>query len=111
MMLAAELLESLMLVCFSTSWFWMIRKVWREHDSRDMSRAFPVLVAVGCLFGLASKVALYLATGIVSFLVLIYAWNVIVALAQLYLIVKMSYDIDRRRIVGAGEGSPEAAAG
>lgn len=108
-MLVSELLESLMLVSFSTSWFWLIRKVWREHDSRSMSKAFPIMVAVGCLFGLASKIALYVATGFLSYLVLIYAWNVIVSLAQLYLIVKLSDDVDGNRISGVAEGELEVA--
>ena len=96
-----ELLETFMLLCFSASWYGSIRQVWRTHDARGMHKPFALLVCIGCLMGLGAKVVLYAETGVLSPLVWLYAWNVIVTAAQLVLIVKLSDQVDERRILGA----------
>ena len=90
-MIISELLESLMLALFATSWFWLLRQVWRERGGRGMPVTVPLMVTAGCLFGLASKLAIYAMTGFVSFLVLIYAWTAVLSLAHLFLIMKAPY--------------------
>ena len=92
MLVVSELLESLMVAFFATSWFWLLRKVWRERRGRGMPLAVPLMVTIGCLFGLASKVAFYATTGFISYLALIYAWTAVLSLAHLFLMTRMPDD-------------------
>ncbi len=52
----AEIFESLMLVCFGTSWPFAILKTWRTKRSEGKSLVFLVLVFIGYLSGIAAKV-------------------------------------------------------
>ncbi|HUF54961.1 MAG TPA: hypothetical protein VMM55_00180 [Thermohalobaculum sp.] len=108
-MFMAEILETLMVVCFSTGWYGSIRRVWQAQDSRGHSWTMPVLVAVGCAFGLGSKLALFASTGYGGFLILVYAWNIVLSLAHLYLLRQFSDQLDSRRFAGVDPSDAESA--
>lgn len=103
-MVLAEFMETLMIICFSTSWYWSIRQVWISQDSRGMPRLLPAMVAVGCFLGLGGKLALWHETGVLSLVAWIYAWNVILALAQYTLVVKLAEEVEQHRVSGVAPG-------
>jgi hypothetical protein len=55
----AEVFESLMLLCFGTSWPFAILKTWRTKRSEGKSLIFLVLVFIGYLSGIAAKAIAY----------------------------------------------------
>ena len=106
-MLVSELLETMMVICFSTGWYGSIRQVWQAQDSRGVSRLMPAVVALGCLFGMGSKLALFWTTGYGGFVALLYAWNAVLSLAHLYMLVQFAEEVDGRRLSGVGPGDVE----
>ena len=78
----------MMLLCFGISWPVSLIKNIRSGSAKGMSLAFILLIIVGYLAGIGAK----LINGNVSYVLLVYFWNL--ALVSVNLIV---YFINRRR--------------
>lgn len=66
-------METGMILCFGLSWPASIVRSWRARSSKGKSIAFMLLVLIGYLFGITSK----LVASSVSFVVYFYALNAI----------------------------------
>lgn len=89
-MLPYEVFEATMLICFSISWYWSIARMLRVRAAVGKSPVFVVLICVGYVFGLASKLALAGETGELSWVFWLYAWNLVVTLVDLALVLHFS---------------------
>lgn len=74
----APLLEAAMLCAFSISWYCSIWKMLRTRQAARKSLGFLLMICLGYVFGIASKVAWYQDTGVWSELILLYVWSVLV---------------------------------
>lgn len=83
----AELLETVMLVCFGMSWPVSLVKNIRSRSAKGMSLTFILLILLGYLAGIGAK----LIDGNISYVLLAYFWNL--ALVSVNLAV---YFINRR---------------
>ena len=82
-----EVFEALMLVCFSISWYWSIYRMIRERAVIGKSAMFVLLICTGYVFGIVSKLAAWHATGELSPLVWLYAWNLMVTTTDLAMVL------------------------
>ena len=53
---AAEILESLMVVCFGCSWPMNVRKSYLARTTKGKSLGFLIMICIGYVCGIASKV-------------------------------------------------------
>ena len=84
------ILEAGMLACFSASWYWSIAKMLRTRVAAGKSATFVMLVNLGYVLGIASKLAALQAGGPLNPLVWLYAWNLCVTLLDLLLVSRFS---------------------
>ncbi|MGF1501220.1 MAG: hypothetical protein ACFBSD_05340 [Paracoccaceae bacterium] len=82
-----EYAEGAMLICFSISWYWSIAQMLRVRAAVGKSPVFVVLICTGYVFGIVSKILAAQATGELSPVVWLYAWNLIVTLVDLALVL------------------------
>jgi len=80
------LLEAAMLAAFSVSWYCSIWKMLTTGRASGKSLGFVLLIVSGYICGIFSKVALYLETGMLSALILLYSWNLLVTAFDAYLV-------------------------
>ncbi len=83
-------LEAAMLGAFSISWYCSIWKMLRTRQAAGKSLGFVLLICLGYVFGIASKIALFQDTGIWSQLILLYIWNLLVTGFDAYLVVRFT---------------------
>lgn len=86
-MSAQELLEGLMLLCFSVSWYWSIARMIRVRAAAGKSALFVVLICTGYSFGIGAKLDVWVHGGALSPLIWLYCWNLCVTLADLALVL------------------------
>lgn len=84
-------LETIMLICFSISWYWSIGKMLITGEASGKSAFFVVLVSAGYLFGIGSKIALWQNGGHLPGITWLYGWNLTVTLFDLFLVLRLSY--------------------
>lgn len=82
-----EVLEAMMLIAFSISWYWSIARMVRMRTALGKSASFVVLICCGYIMGVMSKVLAYNDTGYLSPLVWLYAWNLMVTAFDLALVL------------------------
>lgn len=82
-----DIFETLMLLSFSVSWYWSIAHMLRTHHASGKSPAFVILICTGYVFGMIAKVSIWQDTGALSPIIYLYAWNLIVTLFDLFLVV------------------------
>lgn len=58
-----NLLEALMILCFGLSWPISIRKSWISRTAKGKSLFFEFFIWIGCVFGIARKVILWMEAG------------------------------------------------
>ena len=87
---ANELLESLMLVSFSTGWYWSIVKMLRTKTATGKSLIFVLMICLGYLLGVSSKLVCWQETGQLSPLIWVYAWNLFVTAFDAALVIRFS---------------------
>jgi hypothetical protein len=85
-----EIFESIMLLCFSCSWYFSIFRMLRVRRASGKSAQFVVLICTGYVFGLAAKLVLHDQTGELSPVFWLYLWNLGVTLFDLYLVLHFS---------------------
>ena len=85
-----EVFESLMLLCFSCSWYFSIFRMLRVQRASGKSAQFVVLICTGYIFGIAAKYYGWQTTGTLSPVVWLYAWNLLVTGFDLALVVHFS---------------------
>ena len=81
----AQLLESLMLLAFSTGWLFSIAKALRVRVASGKSIGFVCLIITGYACGVAAKLLLAFETGVLSPVVWVYAFNMLVCFVDLSL--------------------------
>jgi len=98
-----EVFEATMLLFFSISWYWSIARMLRIRAAVGKSPFFVLLICAGYVFGIASKLALWQASGEFSPLIWLYAWNLAVTAVDLALVLHFSRNapVVHRRSVGA----------
>jgi uncharacterized membrane protein len=69
----AEILEAAMVICFGVSWPVSILKSWRSKTSKGKSIAFILLIIVGYLCGIFSKIA----SGKITYVFIFYVINLV----------------------------------
>lgn len=85
-----EILESLMLLCFSAGWYFSIARMLRVRRASGKSAQFVVLICTGYFLGILAKVASWQASGMLSPVVWVYAWNLLVTGFDLALVLHFS---------------------
>jgi hypothetical protein len=85
-----EVFESLMLLCFSCSWYFSIVRMLRVRRASGKSAQFVVLICTGYVFGIAAKYFDWQTTGVLSPVVWLYAWNLLVTGFDLALVLHFS---------------------
>ena len=89
-MMRHEIFEAAMLLCFSVSWYWSIARMLRVRAAVGKSSFFVLLICTGYIFGIAAKLAVWQASGELSALVWLYAWNLAVTAVDLALVLHFS---------------------
>ena len=89
-MLPHEAFESLMLLCFSCSWYFSIARMLKVRRAVGKSAQFVVLICTGYVFGIAAKFYDWQATGDLSPVVWLYIWNLGVTGFDLALVLHFS---------------------
>lgn len=85
-----EILEGLMLVSFSASWYWSIAKMLKAKVAAGKSLHFVLMICLGYGFGIASKLLAWHETGQLSGLMWLYSWNLLVVAFDAVLIIRLS---------------------
>lgn len=86
----SPLLEAVMLGAFSISWYCSIWKMLRTRQASGKSLGFVLLICLGYVCGIASKLALYRDTGVWSELILLYIWNLLITGFDAWLVVQFT---------------------
>ncbi|MEL6266234.1 MAG: hypothetical protein AAFR52_11415 [Pseudomonadota bacterium] len=82
-----EILETSMLIAFSVGWYCSIWHMVRARRASGKSLHFVMLVCAGYLLGVFAKLAAWYETGELSWVVYVFAWNLLVTLADLFLVL------------------------
>jgi hypothetical protein len=85
-----ELLEGMMLASFSVSWWYSIAKVIETKSACGKSRGFVLLICLGYLLGITSKLIGWHQTGEVSPILWVYVCNLLVIVCDTLLIIRYS---------------------
>ncbi len=81
----AELLETVMVICFGISWPSSILKSYRSRTSKGKSLSFLCIIAVGYSSGIMWKMLEYRATGIFKYMSFLYVINLLMVLTDIAL--------------------------
>lgn len=93
----SDMLETLMLACFSIGWYWSIfTMVWTRRPY-GKSSVFVSFTVIGYGLGLTSQTVEWLSGGVLSYLLIMYAWNLLVTLVDLSLLARFAH-LDRRQV-------------
>lgn len=85
----AEILESIMLVCFGCSWPISVVRNIRARTARSMSLGFILLIMAGYIAGIAAKIY----TGNIGYVLIVYLFNLCAVSANLIVyFVNRAYD-------------------
>lgn len=87
----SDFLEAAMLAAFSVSWYCSIWKMLATGRASGKSLGFVVLICAGYVCGISAKISLYVETGTVSALILLYAWNLLVTAFDAFLVYHYGY--------------------
>lgn len=85
-----EILEALMLTAFSVSWYCSIWKMLSTGQASGKSLGFVVLICLGYLCGIGSKIVGWSDTGMLSSLIFLYVWNLGVTAFDAWLVYTLS---------------------
>lgn len=69
----AEILETMMLLCFGFSWPMNVYRNYKARSAKGMSLAFTLLIIFGYLAGISAK----LMTHNITYVLFVYAFNLI----------------------------------
>ncbi len=75
----AQILESIMLICFGCSWPVSVIRNIRSHTAKSMSLGFILLIIAGYIAGIAAK----LCTGSFTYVLAVYIFNLLAVSANL----------------------------
>ena len=75
----SSILETVMLVCFGLSWPVNLLKAWKARTTKGASLFFIVLITLGYIAGIASK----LVSGQITYVLAAYIFNLVMVLANL----------------------------
>ena len=92
----SEIMEIFMLICFGLSWPANVIKSYSARTTKGKSLLFLLLIIVGYVFGIASKLTAVSYTGYVLFF---YVLNLLMVCADLALYIRNSI-IDKRSSLG-----------
>lgn len=70
-----EVLEAMMFISFSISWYWSIAKMMQTKLASGKSIPFVLLICLGYVFGIGSELITWQEVGTLSLLFWIYLWN------------------------------------
>ncbi|MEL6962732.1 MAG: hypothetical protein AAFO01_08260 [Pseudomonadota bacterium] len=85
-----DILEMLMLICFSTGWYWSIGFMVVTRRPCGKSEVFVLCTICGYILGLIAKLWSWQATNEMNYLVLVYCWNLSIASLDLALLSYLS---------------------
>jgi hypothetical protein len=85
-----EILEGMMLVSFSISWYWSVAKMLRSKVASGKSLLFVLMICFGYILGISSKLVAWQNVGVLSPLIWVYAWNLLVTAYDAALVVHYS---------------------
>jgi hypothetical protein len=80
----AEFFEAIMVVCFGLSWPANIIKSWRARTARGKSLLFLILIGIGYVAGIASK----LISGNITYVFVFYVINFVMVSTDIALYVR-----------------------
>lgn len=83
----ADMLEALMLFFFSIGWYWSIARMLRCGSTVGKSLTFVTFVTIGYGLGVAAHLIRLFEGGGAVFLLVVYAWNLLVVVIDLVLVV------------------------
>ncbi|XWN30187.1 MAG: hypothetical protein ROR55_22280 [Devosia sp.] len=96
-----EWFEVAMLLCFSVGWYWSIVHMLRVKVASGKSVMFVLLVIVGYACGVVSRTLLWIETEEFSLVLIVYVWNLIVTIIDIFLVLHYSKPRERRWDVSA----------
>lgn len=82
--------EIAMLLTFSCGWYWSIARMLRTGTAGGKSAMHVMCACSGYGFGVASKLAIWSATGELSPVVWLYVWNMVVIGVDLTLVLRLT---------------------
>lgn len=88
----AEILETVMLVCFGFSWPMSVVKNYKARSAKGMSLGFIVMITLGYLAGISAKIVAHN----YSFVLIVYIINLIMVSSNLVIYAR-NVRLDRRR--------------
>ncbi len=89
-MRTVEILEAMMLLSFSVSWYWSIVKMLRSKVAAGKSLQFVLMICFGYVLGISSKLVAWQDIGMLSPLIWIYALNLCVTTFDAALVIRYS---------------------
>ena len=75
----ADLLETVMLLCFMAAWPMSTVKLWKSKTTKGTSLAFMIVIEIGYVCGMASKLAADNVTYVLAF----YSLNFVIVLVNI----------------------------
>ena len=88
----AEVLETIMLVCFGFSWPMSVIKNYKARSAKGMSLGFILLITIGYLAGISAKIV----SRNFSFVLIVYVINLLMVSSNLWIYVR-NRRLDRRK--------------
>jgi hypothetical protein len=85
-----EILQALMFLSFSTSWYWSIAKLLRTKSASGKSLSFAFMVCLGYGLGIASLILGWKGGGQLNPLIYVFSWNLLVTTFDAMLVIRYS---------------------
>ncbi|MEO1018611.1 MAG: hypothetical protein AAFY56_13095 [Pseudomonadota bacterium] len=85
----ADMLEAIMLLLFSVSWFFSIFKTLKTNKVDGKCLIFVGLICLGYLLGVGAKLSIWHTSGEFSFVIVIYVFNLLVTAFDAWLILRL----------------------
>lgn len=92
----SDMMETLMLGCFSLGWYWSIFTMVCTRRPYGKSAVFVSFTVMGYLLGLTAQALEWQQSGVLSYLLLMYAWNLCVTVFDLSLLGYLSHHEKKR---------------
>lgn len=89
-MFVPDILETLMLICFSIGWYWSIFVMIWTRKPCGKSAAFVCFTVIGYMLGLAAQSADWISGEPPTYLMAMYAWNLAVTAIDLLLVAALT---------------------
>lgn len=88
----ADILETVMLICFGCSWPLNLYKNINAHSAKGMSLPFIILITLGYIAGILAKIL----SNEINYVLIVYIINLIMVITNIYIYVH-NYRLDKAK--------------